>query len=642
MSTFEPKPMQRSRGQLLYRYRPGQTFDHPGGFTAQVRQYGIDDAFQGPAVDSDYLIGEAQRFVRRWRYEGRNAAGAQPGSDRAPEFPEDVPLAEQQYEIVIPGKAFCRVWPRTVKCGRSSCGRIWRADDPGPGDVWPGSCPSCRGREAKQLQYVFVHRCGEIVEMEPPFRPCRGCGGHAFRLDDRASRFLDFRWECMRCRRNEDVRAFCANTGCNWTEKMMAPQVHTASSANAGHGLTVVNPPLEEHARRRNSQAFVLGSIGRWLGVCTEEEMRQLERGSADGAPSEVVDAITALESAGIHDQAQALRERFVPVAAEAVRERVTAQLGFDPLEDQGRGPQLAANLDTYERVLRLPRLTLDDLEATPAPTDRATVYAVYRPTLRRYGFDPDGVFLVKEFPVTYLSIGYSRGGFTPGEADLVAYKGRAGRAQTIRTLLHAHPTVTEALVFTLDAERVARWLIANRAARPDDLARGVPRWLAAHMHDYDGRLPPPWDPTVEPDPSDPEYGPRLLFQLLHSMSHQMLRGLAVDSGFQETALSEYLFPYALAFAIHPNGGSEFTIGGLRTVLEQNLAEVVARAGDNDTCIYDPNCMDRNRGTDHGCLQLPETACQAWNWFLSRWELFGSPDGEVTGYWSPELDTRQR
>ena len=57
----------------------------------------------------------------------------------------------------------------------------------------------------------------------------------------------------------------------------------------------------------------------------------------------------------------------------------------------------------------------------------------------------------------------------------------------------------------------------------------------------------------------------------------EVLRALAVDSGYSETGLSEYLFPYELSFAIHPNGGSEFTIGGLRTVLEQNLDEVVDR-----------------------------------------------------------------
>ncbi|MGO9761044.1 MAG: hypothetical protein ACLP1Q_07280 [Solirubrobacteraceae bacterium] len=640
MSIFEPRSMDRDRGQLLYRYRPTQTFDHPGGFIAQVRQYGPDDAFDGPAVDRRYLIAEAQHLVRRWRAEGRGTAGAEPGSDRAPEFPTDDPLAAEHYEVVIPGKVFCRVWPRVVRCSRPTCGRIWAAQDPVPGAQWPEPCPSCTGTEAQQLQYVFVHPCGEVVAMEPPYRPCAGCGASAFRLDDRASRFLDFRWECMRCSTTQDVRAFCRNNACAWTEKMMAPQVHTASSAYMGQSLTLVNVPLEEHAQRRNSPEFILGCIGRWLGECTDEEASQLLASGDGGPPPEILEAITALETAGATEQARNLRTRFVPVEVDTIRERVTARLGFDPLEDLLRGPQLAANLDVFERVRQLPRLTLSELEALAASAGRATLYANYRPTLERHGFNPHELFLVKEFPVTYLAVGYARSGFGPLEADLVAYRGRAGRNQAVKTLLYAHPTVTEALVFTLDEQRVARWLIANEAATVDELAEpgGVARWFAAHMDEYDGRLPPPWDPECQPDRADPEYGPRLLFTLLHSLAHQMLRALAVDSGYSETALSEYLFPYALAFAIHPNGGSEFTIGGLRTVLEQNLAEVVTRAGDNDTCIYDPNCMVANRGADHGCLQLPETACQAWNWFISRWELYGSPDGEVIGYWSPELD----
>jgi hypothetical protein len=629
--------MDRDRGQILYRFRPNQTFDHVGGFTAQVRQYGSDDAFQGPSVHCGYLIEEAMRLVRRWRAEGGQAA-AEAGSDRAPEFPGEEPLAATHYEVVIPGKVFCRVWPRVVRCTNQSCGRVWDAPDPEAGQEWPGPCPSCRLTGARQLQYLFVHPCGEMLPMYPP-RECSRCHRKAFRLDDRASRFRDFTWVCLSCGTGEDLHAFCPNrSGCNWPEKMMSPQVHTASSAYAGHGLTLVNPPLEEHAQRRSSQEFVVASIARWLGECDDEEAQKLVDQSGHAPDQEIIDAIDALETAGLTERAEALRSRYVPLGLDELRGRVTASLGFDPLDDPVRGPQLAANLDDFERVLRLPRLALEELEATESPARKA-LYQDYRPALLRAGFDPKGLFLVKEFPVTYLAVGHSRGGFGPHEADLVAYKGRAAKGQAVRTLIYAHPTETEALVFSLDPERVARWLILNGAATVEELDQpgGVPRWLAAHMDKYDGHLPPPWDPEHHPDRSDAEYGPRLLFTLLHSISHQMLRALAVDSGFSETALSEYLFPFSLAFAIHPNGGSEFTIGGLRTVLEQNLAEIVTRALDNDTCIYDPNCMLAERGADHGCLQLPETACQAWNWFISRWELFGSPDRSVIGYWSPEL-----
>jgi hypothetical protein len=245
---------------------------------------------------------------------------------------------------------------------------------------------------------------------------------------------------------------------------------------------------------------------------------------------------------------------------------------------------------------------------------------------------------LVTEFPVTYVAVGYSRGGMEPRQADLVAYRGRAGRGEALKTLIYANPTHTEALVFALDPDRVAQWLVSNNAANSRDLRHGrdVAPWFAAQVPEFDGRMPPPWNPEPVDDPSRSAYGVGLYFRLLHSVAHQILRALAVDSGFAETGLSEYLFPMSLAFAVYPNGGSEFTIGGLRTVLEQNLDDIVQRAMNTDTCLYDPNCMIANRGSDHGCLQLPETACQCWNRFLSRWELFGEPSarqGRIMGYW---------
>jgi hypothetical protein len=644
--TFDPRDrrMSRNRGQVLYRFRPNQTFDHAGGYTAQVRQYGRDDAYQGPALDQEYLIQEAGQLVRRWRLEGQRAVGAEGGSDRAPEFPEDLPMAEHHYDVVIPGRVFCQVWPRMIRCAAAArCGLVWEAADPRPGvDEFPPPCPRCHNLAGnRQLQFVFVHQCGELQPMRPP----RSCPRHhtvGFRLNDRVSRFKDFRWECLACGASQEVRAFCPNrTGCRWESKLMAPQVHTASAAFVGHGLTVVNPPREDFARLANTPAFVIGTLARWLRECTDDELARLRAGGdAAEVPPEVVESIREMEATGLPnlvERARALRRRFMPVDPDELRERVAKVLGYDPLGDDGRGRALARNLAVYERVLRLSRLTLEGLDANAASAGRASRYTNYRPTVRQAGFDPAGMALVNDFPVTYLAVGYSRGGFTPVEADLVAYKGRAGRRQAITNLLFANPTETEALTFVLDHDRVARWLIANSLAGEAELreAGGPHRWFAARLDPHDGQLPR-WD-AVPVRGEDAQFGAWALFGLLHTTAHQMLRALAVDSGFSETSLSEYLFPHDLAFAIHPNGGSEFTIGGLRTVLEQNLDEVVVRAVENSACIYDPNCMVANRGVDHGCLQLPETACQSWNRALSRWYLYGSPDRSWTGYWDPAL-----
>jgi hypothetical protein len=651
MSTFNPqdRSMDRNRGQVLYRYRPHQTFDHVGAFAAQVRYYANEDALRGPALDKAYLIDEAIRFVRRWRAEGRQVAGATSPSDRAPEFPQDLPLAERQYEVIVPGRVYCRVWPLVTRCARTgSCGRVWEAADPRPGvDPWPAVCPRCNQAQGnRQLQYVFVHECGEIVPFLPP-RSCaqhHGGGGDGFRLLDQASRFQDFRWECITCRSTEPVQMFCPNkNGCLWTDKKMAPQVHTSSAAFVGHGRTLVNVPRETVAATSGSDAAVIASLALWLKVCTEAEAEQVRTAAAttQSIPKEVIDSINAMEATGIPElveQARKLRSRYTPFDFDVLRNRVNAALRFDALADDGRGRSLAANLATFERVLRLSRLTFPALRARAAQTATPERYDGYDDVVASAGFDVDGTFLVNEFPVTFLAIGYSRSGFGPREADLVAYKGRASAGQPLRNLVYASPTFTEALVFTLDRARVERWLVRLGATTAEELADvgGVGCWFASRMSTYEGQLPPQWDPATPPDRTDPEFGPRVLFGLLHSMAHQMLRALAVYSGFQDSALSEYLFPFNLAFAIHPNGGSEFTIGGLRTVFEQNLDEIVSRATENATCIYDPNCMEANRGADHGCLLLPETACQSWNWFLSRWDLFGSPDGSWPGYWSRE------
>ena len=644
MTPFHPQDMERSRGQVLYRYRPGQTFDHPGGWVAHVRQYGRDDSHQGARLDPDHLIAEAMNFVRRWRAEGRQAPDAEPGSDRAPEFPDDLPLAHRHYEVVIPGKVYCRVWPLIFRCSGGRCGKVWETTDPRSGvDPWPPACPRCGSdRGNRQLQYVFVHACGEIVAMTPP----RDCPQHhrtGFRLNDQVSRFQDFRWECLECSAPQPVRAFCPNrTGCRWSNKMMAPQVHTASSAYSGHGRTLVNVPREEFARLSQTPGFVVGTLARWLGECSEEEARSLQSGgTAENIAPEVIDSIRLMENSGVAtliEQARVLRRKFFPVNLDQLRERVQQGLGLDPLGEDGRGRLLADQVGVFERVLSLPKLTVEQVQRNAITAGRAGRYENYSSALRRAGMDPERCMLVNEFPVIYLAVGYTRGGFGAREADLVAYKGRAGRGQAVTNLLYASPTDTEALVFGLDRSRVARWLVANRVATEDEIrnAGGAHRWFAARLDPADGQLPG-WDPEHVPVPGDPDFAARTLFRLLHSAAHQVLRALAVDSGYSETALSEYLFPYELSFAIHPNGGSEFTIGGLRTVLEQNLDEVVDRAVENATCIYDPNCMVANQGADHGCLQLPETACQSWNRFISRWDLFGSPEGEWIGYWDPAL-----
>lgn len=628
---FRPERMGRGRGQILHRYRPQQTFDHRT-FTAQVSTYGADDNYTGPDYDPEYLIEQAMRLVARWRMEGSAAIGALAGSDRAPGFPEALPLAAQQYEVVVPGRVFSRAWPLVVRC--DGCGCVYESEEPVQGQPWPSQCPNGHPR-ARQLQFVFVHACGEVRPMYPPTTPCRNCQSKRYELDDTMSRFMDFAWVCQTCRDVTAVTAFCNNPRCAWSNKMMSPQVHTASSAYAGQGLTLVNVPDRAHARRRRSSEYALGVLGRFVGACTQAELDRLLDDSGGQMPEAVRDALGALEAAGLTEQADELRRRYGGIDPDSIRTAVIDSLGFDPTSpgQEIRAQTLASNLDLYQRILRRGRLTIDDLQRLARTPGRLALYESYGPILNTAGIDPAGTFLITSFPVIRLAVGYARSGFAAQEADLVPYRGRAHRGNAEKTLLFAHPTETEALVFTLDLERLEHWLRENELVRDEQLtsAGGLRKWYARQLEGFDGQTVD-WDDDAER--GSERFAAQAVYELLHTMAHQLLRAVSVDSGFGEAALSEYLFPYDFAFAVYPNATSEFTIGGLRTVIEQVLGEVVARAQDNDNCLYDPNCFEMG-GADLGCLFLPETSCTGWNRNLTRWKLFGG--GDWSGYWARRL-----
>jgi hypothetical protein len=336
--------------------------------------------------------------------------------------------------------------------------------------------------------------------------------------------------------------------------------------------------------------------------------------------------------------RAATMERKYAPLDLQKLRERIGERIGPEAADDEGLA-RLAIQLETYEYTMRPERrLTLQSIRAEAPSESRRILYDRYPTILSSAGFDPGKLALVPDFPVVELAIGYSRAGYTGRDADLRPYSSVRARGQAAKTTFYAHPQLTEALVFGLDPGRIAHWLDRNGLATTAATGgpEGVLNWFARYLSRRGEAVE--WI-EFETPPAPEDAAGDAVVRLLHSMAHQFIRALSVDSGYMETSLSEHFFPYHLSFAIHPRANGQFVIGGLRTVLEQNLDEVVNRALDNDLCLYDPNCMEANRGADHGCLFLPETACsfRNRNIQLSRWELFGSPNGEVFGYWDPEL-----
>ena len=179
-----------------------------------------------------------------------------------------------------------------------------------------------------------------------------------------------------------------------------------------------------------------------------------------------------------------------------------------------------------------------------------------------------------------------------------------------------------DALMISLDHDAVLGWLAANgfvaRIPQGEDPVLSRKAYFAAIFSDLN------LGETIGQEHREA----RLVFGLLHTVSHICIKHAALLCGLDATSLSEYLFPSTLSFAIYCNHRFGATIGALTALFEQTLDLWLAALEDSRQCVYDPVCREFN-GSCHACSHLAETSCRYFNLNVSRSFLFGGPDGIV-------------
>jgi hypothetical protein len=263
-------------------------------------------------------------------------------------------------------------------------------------------------------------------------------------------------------------------------------------------------------------------------------------------------------------------------------------------------------------------------------------------------------VRLVDDLPVISATIGYTRRSFEPVyeeqhvllptqlNAFYALTQHAAQRLGGTRfqgaTPILAREGEHEGIFIGLDDARVARWLRRNGVAlneAPDaPPLMSILQALEPSDDRYYDRI---WDQE------QPKRVLRLVFGLVHSLSHAAMRAAAHFAGMERTSLSEYLFLPLLGSVIYANNGS-FKLGSMETLIRNHLLEFLdALSDDAMTCLLDPDCID-HRGSCAGCLHSPEISCRAFNHGLSRAFLQGghtpwvapSRDERLIGYWDLE------
>lgn len=562
----------RSASQILFGLLPQQTIDARGGIW-KVRYWRTKTVHD---VDVDELRRELERVARPWE-----EAGTDGGFVASLRGGREIRVESLDRQDGVTVEAF----PKTWRC--KTCGRLHKS---------PGTKCECgsRGRHG-QLPFVLFHdACGDV--RDPYYATCPEHGQVRMHLPG-TTNLSEIRLSCPVCNRElpkhfEYTRCQCGIQG-NRSERgpMMEFAIHRAASVFTPRTIVVVNPPSKTQMRRLIQSGGPRAALT-WLN---------------EGMHARWVDQVEGAKAAALRRD---LMERGLS------SEVVDSMMDQSGLVD-GPAMQISASTTTIEKAeneaaalalaMSETRQTVDDLASNAIPNLRDKYTKTYPSALRHAGLDR--VDLVEKFPVLTGQFGYTRGDQEPGNARLRAFTRKDGTF-----VVYGDRASTEALVSRLDPVAVVSWLTA-RGHSIEPQARQE-RAFEAILRSFGADL------DACPIFSD-------LTVLIHSMSHRVVRHASFFAGIDRNALSELLFPSALAFATYAVPRGDFVLGGLQALFEHDLDMLFDRVvHDESRCALDPGCSSSPNGAACAvCLHLGEPSCRLFNTKLDRHALFDEHKG---------------
>ena len=616
-----PSRMRRGKQQVLLNYLPGRSFDFERiGVIARVDQI---RGMPRQDLNGQLILGAVADYASAW------------SENHRPTLRDDVLSRAGRFILLDPREVKATMFPSVFWCQDLKCGRVLSRPD---GDVPSAACPTCRRGRLVQLRFVRVHRCGALQPLLPYY--CSKCkSANHMALDTRGSeRIGNFRWQCLNCRTTYSVFGGRCRE-CTWTTPVPGVrqpanadiEVHRAGRTFYPHHVVLLNQPGQELTSFLATTNWQQMAGAAFLELPELGGRRLTDLRTDDGAkpPSPSYDEST-LKAQGFPDEQV---QQFLKMQAQLVASHESEQEASSPIRIaralvERTGVQDSvwhrSGQEMLEAVLPLHSSTSQQVIASGGEGDDDQNEASR--SARSLGIEC--INLVVDFPVTTATFGFSRVDYQPDLCQLNPFppdRDHEGKFPIFVDMVQA-----DALIVRLDAARVWRWLASN--SRSPTLPRSASdperATIAYFVNLLDGV---PLRETLRSHRAKE----RMVFGLLHTLSHLAVRQAALLCGLDRTSLSEYILPRTLSFAIYCNHRFGATIGALASLFEQSLNEWLRSIKDADRCVYDPVCGDRG-GSCHACTHLAETSCRFFNLNLGRSFLFGGMDSELgaidTGY----------
>lgn len=597
------KSMKRGKQQILLNHLPGKTFDFQGGPISRVASI---RGYPSQTLNENVVLRRVKTQARAWDAALRPAL-----SDRTLDNPG-------RFVLLEPTEVEAEMFPKVFCCQNTQCRRV--IDYSNRDGIPPERCPACREGKLAQMRFVKIHRCGALEPLVPPACPecrCRDIG-----LAMRGSeRIQAFRWICSKC-----GNAFPLYGGqcrhCEWTAdssdpriKDMSIEVHRAGRTYYPQSTVLLNIPYKELEGLFANPSYPLIVASKFLDMPGFADRPLASFGAAQsgaaraGISNNDLEAIFAegLSQEEILKQVRRVREarQNPPTDANDALQMVCSETGVPGGVWDNAASELLEAINPFEN---------------PKPGFVSKLSAREGGQELLNGLGLREISLIQDYSIINATFGYSRAEYSNNQCRLNPFP--ADPRYQGRLPIFVDQVQADALLITLDPKRVLRWLSAN-GVQPQ-LPPGTNRELAERA--YFVRLFDEANLTHTLGAGEPEH--RLVFGLLHTLSHLCVRQASLLCGLEKTSLSEYILPRTLTIALYCNHRFGATIGALTALFEQTLPQWLEGIRTARTCVYDPQCADHGSNC-HACTHLAETSCRFFNVNLSRSFLFGGQDTQL-------------
>ncbi len=661
--------MQRGVSQLLFNYLPERTVDWEDGLAIVI----LGGVRLSSAWDENQCVSvldEISHLFDRWRSRGGTVD---------PNFPD--PSTERaRFTIGLPQAIEATVLHTALVC--PSCSRLSFPSRRDIARLTRGEfhCPGCGRQGLRQIPYVFVHGCGQLVPITEwlpatrrgedgtieatnhPIR-CQRCGtAGALVMPLRTERVRDMRIVCQTCDTQvvERLTARCSRClqGAMRRRQASPPNPSSEEHPTPDQAATIVTRIAMRVSRYSASDTYYPQTLSMLrldrptVTSTTDEEQTLLRRmlspaqrpttnqRTAEGLGA-LVRRLQVAEATGNREEA----ERVRTLIAQAARAPTT--LSPEPVDERIVPSSPDVEKSILESLAFRQTVSVRPALAVAAQGAGSSELLAQQIDLTRTRLGIRELLVVDDLPVITATFGYTRRSFEPTYEELSATnlptqirafpslqrlaEQRLGRPEVVGTVpILAREGEHEGIFLSLDPERVLRWLRLNGIEPPFPELPPIARILAV-LEPVDRYYDDVWLRPAR----------RLFFGLVHSLSHMMMRAVSRFAGLERTSLSEYIFLPLLGTVVFDNS-STFRLGGIETLARDQLAAFLAALSSEATeCLYDASCID-HRGACHGCIHSPEICCRVFNHGLSRAFLIGghapwadvSSDLRIVGYWA--------